>query len=475
MAKKIQKNKIKFLLALFALCGIFAGIFVHADLPLLPDTFKGSVKIDSSDAPVGTNIFVLLENNLASTYTLTTTGQYIIDVVNGSSGNSIKFNLSGQIAGESTRKGGKILNLDLSVFNDRDKDGVPDGNDKLIGAKENISTNYNNLDVFIDNDNNLPATASSVKQVIIKSGADIILEFPFDFDVNTLNLFNIETKKETGTANLGSFFVRGITLTSSQRKTAYVNKLNNTSEYVCIKDAEISSITEISSKCNSTNESLIRCNGNAQNDYTCTAEGSRYKISGLKNSGISEYTCAENWQCSGWDTCSSGMQTRTCTDLNSCGTAISKPAETQSCESPSSGTANSGGNGGGGSGGGGTIVPTTTTTTQQIRETAQTNPEKVLKVPEQKSPIIESVPDKDEKGVSSANTQTSQQGFFSGIWDSITGVFKGGNQITGQVVAVEQGNGNLSWTIAIIAGIAVGIIVIGLILTKIPSKQSREK
>jgi len=42
-------------------------------------------------------------------------------------------------------------------------------------------------------------------------------------------------------------------------------------------------------------------------------------------------TCTENWDCSDWSTCVSNVQTRTCTDLNNCGTTSLKPATTQSC------------------------------------------------------------------------------------------------------------------------------------------------
>ena len=41
--------------------------------------------------------------------------------------------------------------------------------------------------------------------------------------------------------------------------------------------------------------------------------------------------CHPNWQCSNWGSCSSGYQSRTCSDLNSCGVTTGKPAETQSC------------------------------------------------------------------------------------------------------------------------------------------------
>jgi hypothetical protein len=49
---------------------------------------------------------------------------------------------------------------------------------------------------------------------------------------------------------------------------------------------------------------------------------------------ISAVSCTENWQCSEFGVCANSLQTRICTDINSCGTAISKPNEQQSCNSP---------------------------------------------------------------------------------------------------------------------------------------------
>jgi len=45
-------------------------------------------------------------------------------------------------------------------------------------------------------------------------------------------------------------------------------------------------------------------------------------------------TCTESWSCSDWSTisCINGKKSRTCTDINDCGTTVSKPAESQLCE-----------------------------------------------------------------------------------------------------------------------------------------------
>lgn len=47
---------------------------------------------------------------------------------------------------------------------------------------------------------------------------------------------------------------------------------------------------------------------------------------------IHESTCVENWNCGSWSECTEqGTQTKTCTDVNSCGTNKNKPSTTQSC------------------------------------------------------------------------------------------------------------------------------------------------
>ena len=41
--------------------------------------------------------------------------------------------------------------------------------------------------------------------------------------------------------------------------------------------------------------------------------------------------CTENWQCTPWSTCTNNQKTRTCTDLNGCGTTTNKPVVSQGC------------------------------------------------------------------------------------------------------------------------------------------------
>lgn len=55
--------------------------------------------------------------------------------------------------------------------------------------------------------------------------------------------------------------------------------------------------------------------------------------------GTQTPSCTPDWQCSDWSECSrtgitSGVQKRTCTDVNECNTTVGKPVESQSCSLP---------------------------------------------------------------------------------------------------------------------------------------------
>lgn len=70
--------------------------------------------------------------------------------------------------------------------------------------------------------------------------------------------------------------------------------------------------------CNSDGTSYLNCNI----DYVC--------------SNGQCVQCFHNWQCTSWSSCVNNQQTRTCTDLNNCGSTIGKPSEVQECTSSSS-------------------------------------------------------------------------------------------------------------------------------------------
>jgi hypothetical protein len=70
-------------------------------------------------------------------------------------------------------------------------------------------------------------------------------------------------------------------------------------------------------------------------DSSATSSDSQQTQTNTANTPASQNSCAPNWQCSDWSVCSSsGSQTRTCSDSNSCGTTSGKPSLSQACSPP---------------------------------------------------------------------------------------------------------------------------------------------
>ncbi len=208
--------------------------------------------------------------------------------------------------------------------------------------------------------------------------------------INLNKNYNIDTstlviEKQSFNSEKGSILIKGLNLENKGTKTIYLDNLDKSTNYLCIKDAEINSITEISTDCNAENEFLILCPGfNYQ--YSCQIIKDKYKISGLRHSGVIEVTiedpttsttttipitatsttlsgsddsgdggsgnsfvpsiCDPNWVCDSWSSCFNNIQTRTCFDAANCD-PIGEKEEQQICSKAS------------------TITTSTTTTLQQ--------------------------------------------------------------------------------------------------------------
>ncbi len=160
---------------------------------------------------------------------------------------------------------------------------------------------------------------TGIQPLKFSNSTHTFLEFNYDFGScqQRSTMDNLIFEKQNTTSTRGSFLVRGITLPSGYTKTIYLDNLDSSSNSICIKDAELTDISEISSDCSGANETKILCTteGAAKNGYNCTDQGKMFKITGANHSGIVEID-----------------------DVSS--------------ETPSSGSTPGGGSGGGGGGGG---------------------------------------------------------------------------------------------------------------------------
>ncbi|MEA2036607.1 MAG: MopE-related protein, partial [Nanoarchaeota archaeon] len=177
-----------------------------------------------------------------------------------------------------------------------DGDDVPDEEDFIKGNASHIDSNIE-LELEIEGDENINKIITGTKEVTFKDTktAEPIVDFNFDFSKDSkLDLSKIEIIKQEEDSTAGQLIIKGIDLTSQdETKTVYVDKVGDTG-FICIKDAEITSLEEISSGCDGQDEYIIGCDGTEQDSYTCTVEGDKYKIEGLAHSGILETSEIDN-------------------------------------------------------------------------------------------------------------------------------------------------------------------------------------
>jgi len=170
-----------------------------------------------------------------------------------------------------------LIRCDLSHFTDSDNDGIYDDVDRFNHVEFNCNTD---VDVLVNDTN--ATTWQGIGTVRIISNNRTLVKFEHDFNT-TLDMTNwfLETESD----NIGSLVFSGL---EGHTKTLFINNINTNMDHVCIKDAEILKITEISAGCNGADEQLISCDGSNQMGYTCEDIGSEYKITGLQHSGVKE-------------------------------------------------------------------------------------------------------------------------------------------------------------------------------------------
>jgi C1A family cysteine protease len=161
----------------------------------------------------------------------------------------------------------------------------------LANRPVNISLNISeNKTLFLDNE----------------SYNTFLLELNFNFSRYLENFTNTKIFREENSSSSAWTIVKGLNLSINDtfQKIVYLDKKLD-SDLICIKDAEIDSIEEISEYCNSTNETLFTTCPSSNENYSCEIEDGRYKIIGLLHSGVKEQSpyCGDG-ACNNAETCS---------------------------------------------------------------------------------------------------------------------------------------------------------------------------
>lgn len=274
---------------------------------------------------------IIMNNSLLWYTNLSDSGVYTINVTisDGEENNSVIINITVIDALDSDNDN----NPDFTDPDD-DNDGINDTEDMLLGNSSNIETSSIDTVVEIENSTNLSQNFFDDRIVKIKNINKTIVEFTYNFSNSTLDLRNISIDIQVNTTKgMAIVNIKGVPIIGT--KTIYVDNVNNLTT-LCIKDAEVTSITQISSLCNGANEYGIKCPGTANNDkYNCAfadETNTSFKITGLTHSGVQQQSY-----------CGDGV-------VNSGETCSNCPADAGSCPSDSGGGGSSGGGGGGGGG-----------------------------------------------------------------------------------------------------------------------------
>lgn len=200
----------------------------------------------------------------------------------------------------------------------------------IIGNFSRLNSSFS-LSIYINSTQmNLSQNYSSkVQKIQFKSGSDSIIEFdwnfsqPFDFD-------NVYIEKQSSSASRGYILIRGI----NASKIVLVDRIANSTR-VCIRNEEISSISDMTENCTASNEIILDCPGSSSS-ISCAVPTTYFTITGLAHSAVKEVTqgagCIPNWNCTSWTTCTANIQNRTCTDKNNCNNPSTRPVLNQSCD-----------------------------------------------------------------------------------------------------------------------------------------------
>jgi hypothetical protein len=304
----------------FALIGIIVvsiiSLFSASALAFLVSDWWGTVHINTVLAQDGTvvDVYHVETGNLVDTTTCSG-GYYLLHVVNVSEGDHIVFKVNGMLVNEGPQNITALddNNLDLTVT-DADGDG------------------YSVKDDCNDNDAAIHPGATEICNGIDDNCVGGIDEGSYYCDMDNDGYISTDTS--------------GCSVGNSCRLTPAGDDCDDNDDDINPGANEIcgngkdDNCDGISKSCGGGGGSTAYCGDGAvqtsrgeqcEKDSDCQATY-------VCNASCNCVPCTESWSCGEWGSCSSeGVQTRTCTDANACGTTNDKPAESQTCTSTSGG------------------------------------------------------------------------------------------------------------------------------------------
>ncbi|MBI2143944.1 S8 family serine peptidase [Candidatus Woesearchaeota archaeon] len=166
---------------------------------------------------------------------------------------------------------------------DDDNDGVPDGQDSILGNFSSLNSStlpFSAINVTINGSSNMSRLLSDALFVNVTNGSRALAGFYWNFSLSNLTL-NFTVDVQEASASVGSILVRGLVLQQGQTKNITLDRISS-SNRICLKNADVASLSSVSSGCGSANETLLSCPGVA-GGYNCSivSESRFYRITNV--------------------------------------------------------------------------------------------------------------------------------------------------------------------------------------------------
>lgn len=174
-------------------------------------------------------------------------------------------------------------NVTFFCYLDEDFDEVRDGEDNLTGNVSNINMQGISIPNLTIDGNSSANSFNGEAVVVLYDSVTPVVNFTHNFSSSNLNLSKITVVKTENSliVNLSG------QLQEDYNKTIYIEDNNFVS--LCVKDDDVSSVSEVSSGCNGENETLMTsCLGGnyTANGIGCFDEGSVIRIENLRHSAV---------------------------------------------------------------------------------------------------------------------------------------------------------------------------------------------
>ena len=169
------------------------------------------------------------------------------------------------------------------AINDTDNDGIEDSLDTITYNESNVTkSGLTKLNVTIGG-NATNQAHSGVQNIKFYDENDLIFNFTHNLSESNLDLSNISIIKTS------TYIIVNLSGQLQNNKSVYI--VDNSFLALCVKDAEVASISEMSSGCDGVNETdFTTCLGNSTGvvieGITCVDEGSTIRIDGLEYSAV---------------------------------------------------------------------------------------------------------------------------------------------------------------------------------------------